>query len=158
MCRTPPAILSLLLSAALVLPAAAFGAAADRAGAQIDFGVDMAKRGLWNEALFRFQQAQQLEPGSFRVWNNLAVAYEATGRFEQALEAYQHALRMEPSNKELRRNYSRFIEFYQSYKPDSSPAEADGAAPAEAAEAPAEPEAAADGRTDSGGEAGGETG
>jgi len=160
MCKAPPAISSLLLSAALLLPAAAFGAATDSADAQIDFGVDMARRGLWNEALFRFQAAEQLEPGSFRVLNNLAVAYEATGQFEQALDAYQRALRMEPSNKELRRNYSRFIEFYQSFKPEAAPAE-DGAAPADTAataEAPPEPESAADGRPDSGGEAGGETG
>jgi hypothetical protein len=61
------------------------------AEAQIQFGVDMAKRGLWNEALFRF---------------------------EQALDAYQTALRFSPDNRELRRNYSRFVEFYQSFKPD----------------------------------------
>jgi Tfp pilus assembly protein PilF len=161
MMRKPPAILSVLLSAALFLPATAFAAGAQSADAQIDFGIDMAKRGLWNEALFRFQAAQQLEPGSFRVWNNLAVAYEATGQFEQALDAYQHALRMEPSNRELRRNYSRFIEFYQSFKPEAAPAEgaAEAAAgAAETAEAPAEPESAADGRPDPGGEAGGETG
>jgi len=162
--RQPTAIFSLLLSAALLLPATA-GAAADTqsADAQIDFGVDMAKRGLWNEALFRFQAAQRLEPGSFRVWNNLAVAYEATGQFERALDAYQHALRMEPSNKELRRNYSRFIEFYQSFKPEAAPVEDEGApaaeATADAAEAaPAGTEPAPEARPDPGGEAGGETG
>jgi Tfp pilus assembly protein PilF len=73
------------------------------------------------------------------VWNNLAVAYEATGQFEQAREAYQRALRMQPDNRELRRNYSRFVEFYQSFKPEE-PAEAEAPAAAGAdAEASAEP-------------------
>lgn len=164
MSKAPPAILSLLLSAVLLVPAAASAADAESADAQIEFGVDMAKRGLWNEALFRFRAAEQLEPGSFRVLNNLAVAYEATGQFEQALDAYQRALRMEPNNRELRRNYSRFIEFYQSYKPDAAPAAADGAAaagasdPAESAEAAAEPGAASGGGTGPGGAPGGEAG
>lgn len=157
--RIRPATLSLLLSAALLLPTAACSGldASPSAEAQVRFGVDMAKRGLWNEALFRFQQAERMEPGSFHVWNNLAVAYEATGHFEQALEAYQRALRMQPGNRELRRNYSRFIEFYQSYKPEAAVAadEAAGTAPAEGE--PVEGEAA--GEETAGGEtAGGETG
>lgn len=124
--RMRPAILFLLL--ALVLPAAA--EAAKRPGddpeAQLKFGVDMAKRGLWSEALFRFRQAEQLDPSNFRVWNNLAVAYEANGMFDEALDAYQTALRMEPSNRELRRNYSRFVEFYQSFRPEAAVEEESG--------------------------------
>lgn len=125
--RIRPATLRLLLTAALLLPTVACSGyrASPGAEAQVRFGVDMAKRGLWNEALFRFEQAERLAPGTFEVWNNLAVAYEATGHFEQALEAYQRALRMQPSHRELRRNYSRFIEFYQSYKPEAVPT-ADG--------------------------------
>jgi Tfp pilus assembly protein PilF len=156
--RNRPVTLSLLFSVALLLPAISATAAdaAKGAEAQIRFGIDMAKRGLWSEALFRFQQAERLEPQSFRVWNNLAVAYEATGQFERALDAYQRALRIEPSNRELRRNYSRFIEFYQSYKPEAVPAESDGdGAPAAAPEAaPAAAEPAAEANPEPGGEAG----
>lgn len=152
------------LSAALLLPAIACGGggggygATHSAEAQIQFGVDMAKRGLWNEALFRFEQAENIDPQNYRVWNNLAVAYEATGQFDQALDAYQQALRMQPDNRELRRNYSRFVEFYQSFKPDepvddgtivdgaaADPVDASEAAPAAepVAEPAAEPGAAA---------------
>ncbi len=88
---------------------------------QLSFGVDMAKRGLWSEALFRFRQAEKAEPGNPRVLNNLAVAYEAVGLFEEALETYKAALKADPANRELRRNYARFIEFYQSFKPDEEP-------------------------------------
>lgn len=92
-------------------------AAAPKAGSQLEFGVDMAKRGLWNEALFRFQQARRERPSDPQVLNNIAVAYEALGLFEQALEAYREALDASPGSRELRANYSRFLEFYQSFRP-----------------------------------------
>ena len=50
--------------------------------ADIDFGVDMARKGLWSEALFRFQQADKAEPNTGRILNNMAVAYEAVGLSE----------------------------------------------------------------------------
>jgi len=90
----------------------------DTAAAQLSFGVKMAQRGLWAEALFRFKRARLKDPSNPRVLNNLAVAYEALGNFDKALELYQEAIRSDPSNKELKRNYSRFVEFYRSFKPD----------------------------------------
>lgn len=89
---------------------------------QLQFGVDMARRGLWKEALFRFQQADKMSPDNGRVLNNLAVAFEAAGRYEDALAAYQRAIRLDPGNADLKRNYARFAEFYQSFKPPVAPA------------------------------------
>jgi Flp pilus assembly protein TadD len=94
---------------------------------QLEFGVRMAQRGLWSEALFRFQQAHRALPDDFRVINNLAVAYEATGQFDEALESYRQALQMAPDNRELRRNYARFVEFYQSFRPQPAQAQDDTA-------------------------------
>ncbi len=88
--------------------------------AQLAFGVEMAKRGLWSEALFRFKQANRKNPGNSRILNNLAVAYEALGNFEKALDFYQEAIRSDPGNRELKRNYSRFVEFYRAFKPVES--------------------------------------
>lgn len=104
---------------------------------QIAFGVDMAKRGLWREALFRFQRAHQLDPNRPRVLNNLAVAYEAVGDFDSALEHYKLALAADPANRDLKRNYARFVEFYQSFRP---PEKAEEAAGGEGAETAAEAE------------------
>lgn len=84
---------------------------------QLAFGVDMAKRGLWSEARFRFEQARLLEPASVSILNNLAICYEAGGRFEDALATYREALRLAPGNKVVKQNYSRFAEFYQGYRP-----------------------------------------
>lgn len=92
---------------------------------QLAFGVEMAKRGLWSEALFRFKQAERLDRGNSRILNNMAVAYEALGNFEKALDYYQSAIKSDPTNKELKRNYSRFVEFYRAFKP----AEPETAAP-----------------------------
>lgn len=102
--------------------------AGEGAGAQLAFGVDMAERGLWSEALFRFHQAERLDPSNPRILNNLAVAYEATGAFDRALEYYQKALRAAPDNREARANYARFVEFYQSFRPRQEKAPAAGAA------------------------------
>ena len=98
---------------------------------EVDFGVSMAKRGLWAEALFRFQQADKDRPNDPEILNNMAVAYEAVGKFEEALDTYKRALQAGPTNSDLKRNYSAFIAFYQSYRPD---AETD-ASPTEESEA-----------------------
>lgn len=107
-----------LLGAAALLgaPEAVAGQRPPNAKEQLDFGVEMAQRGLWNEALFRFHQAEKLSPEEVSVLNNLAVAYEALGEFEEALRSYQRALRVDPNSRELKRNYARFAEFYQAYR------------------------------------------
>lgn len=124
--RTRPRTLA-LLSLLLLLAAGAIacgsggggGPVASPAGAeaQMDFGVQMAQRGLWSEALFRFERAARMDPSDPRALNNLAVACEATGQFDRALRSYQEALAIAPANRELRRNYARFVEFYQSFRP-----------------------------------------
>jgi Flp pilus assembly protein TadD len=118
-------------------------AAPAKPGDQLAFGVEMAQRGLWNEAMFRFEQASNLEPRDRRVLNNLAVSYEAVGRFEDALATYKRALEAAPADRKLRQNYTRFLEFYQNYKV-RKPAEpaAGAAAPEPAPASPAEPPAA----------------
>jgi len=83
---------------------------------QLAFGVDMAKHGLWSEALFRFHQAESLDPNNPRIQNDLAVAYEAAGDYDRALESYKKGLKLDPNSRELRANYARFVEFYQGFK------------------------------------------
>ncbi len=98
----------------------------DNSGAQLAFGIQMAKRGLWSEALFRFERAERMRPNSPRTLNNMAVAYEALGQFELALDYYQRALKASPSDSELRRNYSRFVEFYRNFKAETEGEEEGG--------------------------------
>jgi Tfp pilus assembly protein PilF len=87
----------------------------ERAKSQIAFGSEVARKGLWREAAFRFEQAIAREPGNARAHNNLAVALEATGEFARALTEYKKALELGPNDSYIRRNYARFAEFYTSY-------------------------------------------
>jgi len=136
--RPLSAAAALIVAAALFLPACSGNGNPNQASAQLQFGVDMARRGLWSEAMFRFQEAARLDPQSPHVLNNLAVASEALGQFDQALEYYKKALQIAPNDREARANYSRFAEFYQSFKAPKSkgPAQAKGTA-AQAGAAPA---------------------
>lgn len=123
----------LLSVAAGCLVLAAFSGAADaqkrkiapEAKQQWEFGVDMAGRGLWSEALFRFEQARRIEPDHPMILSNIAVSYEALGLFEEALSHYRQALRLAPRERDVRRNYSRFVEYYQNFRGDSGDSEAE---------------------------------
>lgn len=123
--------------AALATPEVA--AAGKKSSSQLEFGIDMAKRGLWNEALFRFERVHSLEPNNARVLNNMAVAYEAVGKFERALETYKKALAIDSANRELRRNYAQFLEFYQGLRPaddkNGAAADEESASPVDSDEA-----------------------
>lgn len=99
---------------------------------QLKFGVSMARRGLWSEALFRFKQAERLDPGNPRILNNMAVAHEALGQFDKALSIYQEAIRLQSSDRDLRKNYSRFVEFYRAFRPDDQKDASVDASPAAA--------------------------
>lgn len=85
------------------------------ASTQVKFGTAVAKKGMWREAAFRYEQAIAKEPGNAKAHNNLAVAMEANGDFSRALAEYKKALELDPNNNYIRRNYARFAEFYTGY-------------------------------------------
>ena len=87
----------------------------EKATTQVAFGTAVAKKGLWREAAFRYEQAVTIDPSNARAHNNLAVALEANGDFARALTEYKKALELDPNNNYIRRNYARFAEFYTSY-------------------------------------------
>ena len=86
--------------------------ASDRSDArqQVEFGILNAQNNLWNEALFRWQKAVEIDPTYAAAWNNLAIAYEHEGRFEDAKKAYEKALALDPKNVMIRQNYDLFNE------------------------------------------------
>jgi Flp pilus assembly protein TadD len=94
-----------------------------QANAEMEFGVDAARRSYWQEALFRFERARTLDPHNGQILNNLAVALEALGRYDDALATYKQALQDTPKNNVIRRNYARFAEFYTSYAKGVKPKE-----------------------------------
>lgn len=77
---------------------------------QVEFGIEVAQRGLWREAIYRWERATQLDPTYAAAFNNLAVAYEHEGQLAKAREAYEKALAIEPENALVRQNYELFKE------------------------------------------------
>ena len=99
-------------SVVVFLAATAVAHAQDRnkSKEQTAFGIKVAQNQLWNEALYRWQKATELDPTYAAAWNNLAIAYEHEGKFEDARKAYEKALQLEPKNLMIRQNYDLFKE------------------------------------------------
>jgi Flp pilus assembly protein TadD len=107
---------ALVVAAFLAVPDAAAGDGAKKeSSAEMSWGYKAARRGYWQEALMRFQHANDLTPNQPEILNNIAVAQEANGLFEQALLTYQTGLAIDPVDSALKRNYARFQEFYTSF-------------------------------------------
>jgi Flp pilus assembly protein TadD len=89
------------------------------AQAQVKFGNEVARLGLWKEAIYRFQRAVDVDPTYAPAWNNLGIGYEHEGRMEEAREAYETALDLDPSNLTIETNYDLFLEVSDRVTEDS---------------------------------------
>lgn len=97
-------------TAAIALAGVAHADVRSDAEAQVEFGISVARRDLWQEALYRWARATEIDPTYAAAWNNLGIAYEHEGLFDQALEAYEKALNLDPSNVMIQQNYDLFRE------------------------------------------------
>jgi Flp pilus assembly protein TadD len=77
---------------------------------EVEFGVEVARKGLWQEARFRFEKAVTADPDNAEALNNLAVALEQQGEFVKAREAYEKALKLKPGSVYIQQNYDLFRE------------------------------------------------
>ena len=75
---------------------------------QIEFGIKAARLDLWDEAIFRWKKFLQVDPQSAAAHNNLAVAYEKKGLWEEAKEQYELAQKFDPKDKHIISNYKQF--------------------------------------------------
>jgi Tfp pilus assembly protein PilF len=135
--------LSFALTLAILMGACRHGANLEKPSTQTSFGVEMARQNLWREAMFRFRRAVELNPDDAMARNNLAVAYEAIGDFDNAARQYREALRLDRGNSYIQKNYSRFTEFLsrnrkrqQKNEPKSAASASPAAAPARESTAP----------------------
>ena len=83
---------------------------------QVSFGIDVARMGLWREAIYRWEKAVELDPANASARNNLAVAYGQAGTFDLANEEYERALELDSDNLYIRQNYELFREAYERKK------------------------------------------
>ena len=77
---------------------------------QVEFGINVAQRGLWREAIYRWEKAVELDPQYAAAFNDLASAYEHEGQLDKARKAYEKALALDPNNPNIRQNYDLFKE------------------------------------------------
>ena len=99
-----------LAAAAIVSAGTAFADARSEAKAQVEFGINVAQRGLWREAIYRWEKAIEIDPTYAAAHNDLAIAYEHEGQLDKARKAYEKALEIEPNNTQVRQNYELFKE------------------------------------------------
>lgn len=83
---------------------------------QMDFGITAAENDLWDEAIFRWKKVLLENPSSAAAHNNLAVAYEKKGMWEEAKKEYELALKLDPNNNYIQSNYNKFKQNYLSSK------------------------------------------
>ncbi len=102
-------VILLVVGAALVA-SPAFADARQDARSQVDFGVNVALRGLWREAIYRWEKAVELDPTYAAAFNDLAIAYEHEGQLDKARRAYEKAMALEPNNSQIRQNFELFKE------------------------------------------------
>ena len=107
----------ILFSVVVLLSAVAQASAQDQNKAdrgqskqQVEFGIKVAQNNLWNEALYRWQKATELDPSYAAAYNDLAVAYEHEGQLDKARQAYEKAVELAPDNSQIRQNYELFKE------------------------------------------------
>ncbi len=99
-----------LLLSVVSAPAVAWADARSDAKEQVEFGIRVAQRGLWREAIYRWERATQIDPTYAQAFNNLAVAYEHEGQLDKARAAYEKALTLEPNNALIQQNFDLFKE------------------------------------------------
>jgi Tfp pilus assembly protein PilF len=103
-------VLVLLIAVFSLSTTSAFADSREEARSQVDFGINVAQRGLWREAIYRWEKAVELDPKYAAAYNDLAIAYEHEGQLEKARKAYDKALELDPNNTQIRQNYDLFKE------------------------------------------------
>jgi len=103
-------VVAVVACAATVVASQSFADAKSEAKSQVEFGINVAQRGLWREAIYRWEKATQIDPTYAAAYNDLAIGYEHEGQLDKARKAYEKALELEPNNTEIRQNFELFKE------------------------------------------------
>jgi len=106
--KVPVAVL--VACAASLTASSSFADAKSDAQSPAEFGINVAQRGLWREAIYRWQRATELDPTYAAAFNDLAIAYEHEGQLDKARKAYEKAIELDPNNAQVRQNYELFKE------------------------------------------------
>ncbi len=109
---------AIILAFTIASVSPSFADARSEAKSQVEFGINVAQRGLWREAIYRWEKAVQLDPTYAAAHNDLAIAYEHEGMLDKARKAYEKAIELEPNNAQIRQNYELFKEINDRTSPE----------------------------------------
>jgi Tfp pilus assembly protein PilF len=109
---------ALILAFTIASVSPSFADARSEARSQVEFGINVAQRGLWREAIYRWEKAVELDPTYAAAQNDLAIAYEHEGMLDKARKAYEKAIELEPNNAQIRQNYELFKEINDRTSPE----------------------------------------
>jgi Flp pilus assembly protein TadD len=84
------------------------GCAVNSYRSDFEFANKLAKEGLWQEAYYRWQKSATPAGGSAALHNNLAVALESLGRYQEARGEYELAMKLAPGNAQIQNNFNLF--------------------------------------------------
>jgi len=92
---------------------------------EFEFANKLAQMDLWKEAFYRWNKLIEEGKENAALYNNLAIAYEERGEFENAEKAYQKALKLSPSNSTIQNNYDKFKKMLNNDKKEKNGKEKD---------------------------------
>lgn len=78
---------------------------------EFEFGNRLARAGLWQEAFYRWQKTLEKNGMKPALHNNLAIAFEKMGKFEEAEKEYRKALELDPKNARIQENFRQFQKY-----------------------------------------------
>jgi type IV pilus assembly protein PilF len=103
-------VIAIVACAAAVVASPSWADAKKDAKSQVEFGISVAQRGLWREAIYRWEKATEIDPSYAAAFNDLGIGYEHEGDLPKARKAYEKALELDPNNQQIRQNYELFKE------------------------------------------------
>jgi hypothetical protein len=106
--RKRSAAIAAAITALLIVACGAASAGKPKTKNLARFAADMAERGNWREAQYRWGIARREQPDNPRILNNLAVAAEVLGDVDQAKQLYEQAVGASGGNPHIIDNQRRF--------------------------------------------------
>ena len=80
---------------------------------ELEFANKLARNDLWKEANYRWTRLLEQGKESAALYNNIAISFEEMGKFKEAEESYQKALKLSPNNPIIKSNYDNFKRMFK---------------------------------------------
>jgi tetratricopeptide (TPR) repeat protein len=81
----------------------------------IMYAVNAREAGDYTTAVYYYKKSIQTNPNSYGVWNDLGNCQMILGQFDDALQSYDRALAIDPTNEIVSSNRARALQSIQAY-------------------------------------------